>query len=124
MDWRVEHNSEVDLVVLKWTQTQTTSAAIGKLETAGIVTSRVQNIDDLLIWPHLKSRNMIDAVSHPSLEVLDGLKASGFPIKFGEAETGYSGVATPCGTHNREVLSELLGLNPIAIDDLLERKII
>ena len=124
MDWRVEHNDQVDLVLQKWTRKQTISAAVQKLQIAGIVASPVQNIDDLLRWPHLKSREMIDTVYHPSLGRLDGLKAAGFPIKFSEAETGYSGVATRCGTDNREILGSLLGLDDDSIDELLERKII
>ena len=122
MDWRVEHNEQVDAVVAEWTKTRTTEDAVSLLEEDGIVASPVQNIDDLLNWPHLKAR-MIDTVSHPTLGELPGLKAAGFPLKSAH-ETGYEGTAAPSGTHNTEVFRDLLGLDENKVADLARRSVI
>src|SRR3546814_3287877 len=65
---------------------------------------------------------MIQAVEHPTLGVLDGLRAAGFPLKFSAGETGYEGAAAPAGTHNREILSGLLGLSDAEIDELIAKR--
>ncbi|MEE2688531.1 MAG: CoA transferase [Pseudomonadota bacterium] len=124
MDWRVEHNGQVDAVVAEWAKTRTTEDAVSLLEADGIVASPVQSIDDLLNWPHLKARGMIDTVSHPTLGELPGLKAAGFPLKFSAAETGYESTAAPSGTHNAEVFRDLLYLDENEVADLARRSVI
>lgn len=124
MSWRVAHNAEVDALLTAWSETLDTADAVEQLTAAGVVTSPVQTIDDLLRWPHLQARNMIDTIEHPTLGLLDGLKAAGFPVKFGAAETGYRGAAVDCGAHNREILGDLLGLNDTELADLKARSVI
>lgn len=124
MDWRVAHNDQVDAVLTEWTREQTTANAVAELEAAGIVASPVQDINDLLNWPHLQERGMIKTVAHPTLGELPNLRASGFPLKFSGAETGYGGAAAHCGTHNEEVYANLLGLKPAEIEGLKARAII
>ncbi len=124
MSWRVAHNDQVDEMLGTWTRERATDDAVCLMTDAGVVASNVHTIDDLLEWPHLRARGMIDTVEHPALGPLSGLKAAGFPLKFSAAETGYDAAAAPSGTHTREVLSELLGLNAAALDDLAARSII
>lgn len=124
MSWRVAHNDLVDAMLGEWTRERATDDAVLQLADAGVVASNVHAIDDLLRWPHLHARGMIDTVEHPALGPLPGLKAAGFPLKFSGAETGYAGAAVPSGTHTREVLSDLLDLDAAALDDLAMRSII
>lgn len=124
MDWRVENNEQVDAVVAEWTKTITTAAAVKKLEADGIVASPVQDINDLLCWPHLQARGMIDTLSHPSLGALTDIKAAGFPLKFSAANTGYKGTAVLSGTHNTEIFRDLLGLDESKIEALKQKSII
>lgn len=124
MDWRVEHNDQVDEMLGVWTRAQTTSEAVAALEGAGIVASPVQNIDDLLSWPHLQERGMINRVTHPTLGELPDLKAAGFPLKFSDAPTSYGNGAAPCGTHNEEVFGDLLGLSEAEVRALKSRAVI
>lgn len=124
MSWRVAHSDAVDAMLGDWTRENTTDDAVRRLTDAGVVASAVHTIDDLLQWPHLQARGMIDTVEHPALGPLTGLKAAGFPLKFSGAETGYGGAAAPSGTHTREVLSDLLDLDAATLDDLAARSII
>ena len=64
---------------------------------------------------------MIQPVEHPTLGLLDGLKAAGFPLKFSAGDTGYTGAAAASGTHNREIFAGLLGLSEEEIAALAAR---
>lgn len=124
MSWRVAHNDKIDAMLGEWTRDNATDEAVQRLTDAGVVASAVHTIDDLLQWPHLQARGMIDTVAHPALGPLSGLKAAGFPLKFSGAETGYEGAAVLSGAHTREVLSDLLDLDAAALDDLAARSVI
>ncbi|MGI9424801.1 MAG: CaiB/BaiF CoA transferase family protein [Hyphomicrobiaceae bacterium] len=124
MAWRVANNDAVSAVISNWTATQSTAAATQALENAGVVSSPVQSIDDLLAWPHLQAREMIQPVVHPQLGPLDGLKAAGFPIKFSHSATGYTEPAAMTGTHTREVLQAWLDVDDADLDDLTARDVI
>lgn len=121
MGWRVAHNAEVEAAVGAWTGGVATAAVVDRLSAAGVVASPVHTIDDLLAWPHLKARGMVQPVEHPTLGLLDGLKAAGFPLKFSAGDTGYSGAAAASGTHNREIFADLLGLSEDEIAALAAR---
>lgn len=124
MSWRVANNAEVDAVITEWSRECDTADAVARLTAGGVVASPVHTIEDLLRWPQLRARSMIDTVEHPTLGLLPGLKAAGFPLKFSAAETGYEGAAAVCGAHNREVLGSLLGLDDAELDALTARAII
>lgn len=124
MSWRVAHNDAVEAVVAGWTEAVATAEAVERLSQAGVVASPVHRIDDLLRWPHLQARGMIQPVEHPALGILHGLKAAGFPLKFSAGETGYRGAAVPSGTHNREIFSGLLGLSDAELDALAAKSVI
>lgn len=124
MSWRVAHNAEVEAVVGGWTGNVATDEVVERLSAAGVVASPVHTIDDLLAWPHLRERRMIQPVEHPALGLLEGLKAAGFPLKFSGTETGYEGGAVTSGIHNREIFSGLLGLLDAQLDDLAGRGVI
>lgn len=124
MSWRVEHNDQVDELLKHWTQSRTAHGAVTEINATGAVASAVHDIDDLLKWPHLKARGMIDSLHHPALGVVPGVHAAGFPLKFSATETGYEAAAAPCGTHNLEVYGELLGLSVEEIESLQSRSIV
>ncbi len=124
MDWRVANNEMVDELMINWTSKQLTKDALKDLEEMDVVVSPVQNINDLLNWPHLKSRGMINDVEHPQLGKLKRLKAAGFPIQFSTAETGYKTPSVPSGTNNHEVFVDLLGLEESEYKKLKEDSII
>jgi crotonobetainyl-CoA:carnitine CoA-transferase CaiB-like acyl-CoA transferase len=124
VSWRIANHEEVDRLVGKWTADRNTEAALEILLDAGVPSSAVHTINDLLDWSHLHERGMIDTVIHPVIGPLEGLRAPGFPIKFSGAETGYDKAATLTGSDTRAVLAELLGMEPPELDDLETRSII
>ena len=124
MPWRVAHNDQVEALLKGWSMEQECDAAVRALTAAGVVASQVQNIEDLLRWPHLRERGMIDVVNHPALGPLGGLKAAGFPLKFSETDTGYVGAAAETGSHNKEILQNWIDLTDERIEELKRRSII
>jgi crotonobetainyl-CoA:carnitine CoA-transferase CaiB-like acyl-CoA transferase len=124
MSWRIVNHTEVDALVGTWTGACSTVEAVGLLVGAGVAASAVHTIDDLLAWPHLHERAMIDVVEHPMLGPLPGLRAAGFPIKFSAADTGYHGAAALTGTHTRQLLTEMLGLDDDELDRLEQNNVI
>ena len=118
MPWRVANVEAVDAVIRAWTADQTVAALVDRLTDAGVVASPVHTIDDLLKWPHLRERGMIEGVEHPTLGPLPGLHAAGFPLKFSDAETGYRTPAALTGSHSRAVLADLLDLSDADLDRL------
>ncbi len=124
MAWRVAHNDQVESLLREWSMKQQGAAAVERLTAAGVVASQVHNIEDLLHWPQLRERGMIDVVHHPSLGPLGGLKAAGFPLKFSAADTGYDGAAVETGASNRDILRSWLSLSDGQIESLKSRSII
>jgi len=124
MGWRVKHNKRVDELLTQWTQKRSTKDVVSKINAVGATASAVNDIDDLLQWPHLKARGMIDALHHPEIGIVQGVHAAGFPLKFSATETGYEEAAALTGTHNREIYGDLLGLSDDEIDALKQRSIV
>jgi crotonobetainyl-CoA:carnitine CoA-transferase CaiB-like acyl-CoA transferase len=124
MAWRVSHTKDVDAVIAAWTGQSSVARAVEALTAENVVASPVHTIDDLLKWPHLRARKMIEDVEHPVLGRLPGLKAAGFPLKFSDTATGYHGPAAPTGSHNRDILGALLDLTDEQIADLSGRGVI
>jgi len=124
MGWRVAHSETVDEMVTAWTVERPAADLIQSLTEHGVVASPVHTIDDLLKWPHLRARGMIHNVSHPVLGPMTGLQAAGFPLKFSDSATGYDGPAALTGTHNRDILTGLLGLRDDEIEALSDRGVI
>lgn len=118
MAWRVANNDQVEALISSWSLEQTTEGAVDLLDSSGVVASAVQNIEDLLRWPHLNQRGMVTVVEHPLLGPLGGLKAAGFPLKFSETPSGYDSPAALTGTHTSDILQEWLGLSDGRIAEL------
>lgn len=123
MSWRIANHAEVDALLSEWTATRTTDDGVAQLVDGGVAASAVHTIDDLMAWPHLRARNMIEPVVHPTLGELPGLSAAGFPIKFSATDTGWDRPSTPTGADTRGVLADLLGLDAATLDDLAARGI-
>ncbi|MBI11281.1 MAG: carnitine dehydratase [Rhodospirillaceae bacterium] len=116
---RLLKNDQVDAIVAEWAATQVGDEAMTTLRDAGIVCSPINDIEDVKAWPHIQARGMIEDLVHPTLGPLEGLNASGYPIKFSGAETGYRSPPVMYGNDNAEIFCELLGLDAEAMEKLL-----
>ena len=115
---RLLNNDRVDAIVGEWAAKQDGGVVLTMLRQAGIVCSPINDIDDVKAWPHIHARGMIEDLVHPILGPLEGLNASGYPIKFSGTKTGYDGPPVMFGHDNAEIFGELLGLDAVALEKL------
>ena len=124
MAWRVANNDQVEATITHWSMGRSTQQVVDELNAKGVVASAVQNIEDLLRWPHLIERGMINVVEHPTLGPLGGLKAAGFPLRFSETTSGYPEPAALTGAHTSQILRDWLGLSDGRIEELQSGRVI
>jgi len=124
MGWRVANNEKIDAIVTEWTQALTTAEAIEALNRGDIAASPIRNFSDLMEWKHLRERDMLQPLQHPT-ETLDGdVIGAGFPIKLGRTHKGYTDPAPSLGQNNAEIYEGLLGLSVAQIEKLRDRQVI
>lgn len=122
--WRVRNNALVDGVVSKWTLARTTAEAIAVLNKGEVAASPIRDIDDIVAWDHLRERDMLQTLEHPTQALSQQVIGAGFPIKMGRTHKGYAAPAPTLGQNNQEIYGGLLGLSEERIGDLKARQII
>ena len=86
------------------------------LDKAGIPCMRVRSIVELADTdPQIKAREMMVEIDQP---FIGPMKMYGSPFKFSKTPSFPRGHSPFLGEHNRQVLSEILGLGQIEIDEL------
>jgi crotonobetainyl-CoA:carnitine CoA-transferase CaiB-like acyl-CoA transferase len=118
---RSNNADEVDQIVEGWTREQTRDEAEETLLEAGVPCGPVKEIEEIVDDPHLKARDMINEIEHPSF---GSISVPGLPIRLGNSERPDIEPSPEKGQHNEEVLRERLGLSGAEIEALRERGII
>jgi formyl-CoA transferase len=121
---RITRNEEVDTIISEWAKEQTSEEAMSKMRTFDVICGPVRTIQDILAWPHMKARNMLQDLPHPTLGPLSDIKAPGFPIKFSDSPGEFDQSAPLGGHHNEEILGGLLGIEKKEIEKLKSEGII
>ncbi|MDB5590614.1 CoA transferase [Enterovirga sp.] len=112
--WRVAHAAEVNAVVEAWTRGLTTREVLAVLRQRDIPASPIRGIEDLMSWEHLRARDMVQEVAHPTVTPGRSAAAAGFPVKFSRSRAGYASAAPVLGQDNDEVYGSALGLDAAA----------
>jgi CoA:oxalate CoA-transferase len=107
---RIRHNTEVDAQVGGWTSRHSTEEVQRLLVAAGVPSSPVRDIDDVLRWPQMRERGMLTPLLNPLADAPVAAAAPGFPIKFSAAQASYDAPAPRPGAHTAEVLARLAGV--------------
>lgn len=119
---RRESADAIDAAIGEWTARRSAAAAEAELRRAGVPASRLCGPDSLLSDPHLAHRGYWEPVTHPVVGAY-----SGPAVPFRIASSREPWIRTPpptLGQHNREVLTELLGLGEEEITALEQAAII
>ena len=124
LDDRMANVLEVDRLVNEWTGTLTKEQAVRACEAVGLACGPVNTIPELLSDPHLKSRGLVDPLSHPLMASTSVATAAGYPVKFGKFQASFDDPAPTQGQHTAEVLSGLLKLTASELAQLAEEKVI
>ncbi|MDP6048670.1 MAG: CaiB/BaiF CoA-transferase family protein [Candidatus Bathyarchaeota archaeon] len=75
---------------------------------AGVPVAPVYDVDEVVIDPHLKAREMFVDVKHPKA---GAVRVPNFPVKFSETPGKIVNAAPLLGEHSKEILVSLLGLS-------------
>lgn len=122
--WRVANNEQIDAIVTEWTRNLTTAEAIEALNRSDVAASPIRNFSDIMAWKHLRERDMLQPLRHPTESLATDVVGAGFPIKLGRTHKGYTDPAPSLGQNNAEIYGGLLGLSADQITELSDRQII
>jgi len=122
--WRVANNEQIDAIVTEWTRGLTTAQAIEALNRSDVAASPIRNFSDIMEWKHLRERDMLQPLRHPTESLAEDVVGAGFPIKLGRTHKGYTDPAPSLGQNNAEIYGGLLGLSTDQMTELSERRII
>ena len=101
---RVDHRDELIALLEALFLTKTTAEWVALLDGAGIPSSPVNSIADLVDDPQVAHREMIVDVPHPKVE---GLKTPASPLRLSEGPTSVRRHPPDNGEHTEEILREL-----------------
>ncbi|NWF56700.1 MAG: CoA transferase [Syntrophaceae bacterium] len=120
---RLENAAEVEALVTEWSRNLSSQEAMRVLREKRIPCDPVLEVKEVLDDPQLKSRGMIQELTHP-LGVPTGVKAAGFPIRFSELPAAYPGPAPMLGQHNEEVYMKILGFSRKELEEMEKEGVI
>lgn len=108
MDVRLKRRTDLDARVQAWMQGFTAAEVLAKLDAASVPCSRVNNVKDIFVDPHMQARDNVIAVPLPGG---GSLKMPGVVPKLSRTpgEVADAGPAA-IGAHNEEVYCGRLGL--------------
>lgn len=119
---RGENQEEIDAIVAEWTIKRPSQEVVRLMDEAGVPAGPIYTGREMVADPHFQARGMIqpvpieEGVEFPMTGIVPQLSST-------PGEVRWPGPIAP-GSHNREVLSEVLGMTSDRIDDLAARGII
>ncbi len=115
-----EATDEINQVIDSWTQKHTKFEVMKILGEAGVPASACFNAVDLYADEHLRQREMIVNVDHPTY---GPFTLPGCPVKMSDSPVDFT-AAPLLGQHNEEVFAEAFGYDTDALDQLQQQKVI
>jgi len=111
---RAENAEAIREAVSGWTMQRTKWEAMEQLADGGVPASAVFDTEDVLNDPHLRARDMIQTIHHPTRGDWEMLAP---PIHMSDSAVAMT-PAPLLGQHTAEVLGERLGLDAVAVQNL------
>ena len=116
------HNTPlIDSVVKEWVTARTVAEVSKACEEARVPCGPVQTVEQLLVDPQLKARNMLQVLDYPGL---GKVHIPVMPMKLSETPTVIKTPSPSLGQHNEEIYKGLLGLSTEKISQLKQAGII
>jgi formyl-CoA transferase/succinyl-CoA--D-citramalate CoA-transferase len=119
---RGENQEEIDAIVAQWTAQRPNQEVVRLMDEAGVPAGPIYTGREMIADPHFQARKMIqpmpieEGVEFPMTGIVPLLSST-------PGEVRWPGPIAP-GSHNRDVLSDVLGMASEQIDDLAARGII
>ncbi|WP_426416329.1 CaiB/BaiF CoA transferase family protein [Aestuariirhabdus sp. LZHN29] len=117
---RVQHEAEIDSVLSQWTGARGSDEVLTALEAARVPSGPIYNVEDMMADPQYRARGLFESVeiNGKPLEIPALVpRLEGTP-----GETQWPG--PELGSHNNEVLGELLGLDADELAALGEQQVV
>ncbi len=112
---RTNHEPEMRAIIEEWTGPKTVADVVGILEAAGVPTGEIWDIPQTATSDHVKHRDMLTEVDHPSAGRIPLLQQ---PVRLSETAAAVQGPPPLLGEHTDAILEGLLGLDGEAIETL------
>lgn len=113
---RSKHRDVVYGAVEEWVADQPSAAdAVEALIAARVPAERVNSISQAIEHPQIQARNMLPTFDHP---LVGEVRVMNSGIHLRNTSADVQGSAPDLGEHNREILSEIVGLDGSAIEAL------
>ena len=113
---RLQERSRINAALANVLRERPRDEWLADLSAAGIPAAPVNSVEDTVHDPHVRSRNMIVEVPHPTGGTFE---APGNPIKMSAADPDTFSPPPLLGQHTREVLRDVLGYDQARIEGLL-----
>ncbi|HUS79267.1 MAG TPA: CoA transferase, partial [Patescibacteria group bacterium] len=99
----------------EWASKRKTMDIVNALAPQGVPVAPIYSIEQMLKDPHVKARNAISEVEHPTAGMV---RSPGYPVKLEKTPGKIRRPAPTLGQHNEEVLTEILGYTKEQVVDL------
>jgi len=111
---RVEHQEAIDQALAEWCAQNTSKEIIDRLEAVRVPVGPIYSVEDMMADPHYQARGMFESVEING----ETLKIPAILPKLQSTPGKTDWPGTTIGSHNQEVLGELLGLDKAQLDQL------
>ena len=118
---RESRHDEIDVALGIWSRAISPSEAVARLQSAGVIAAVLADGRDLLESEHLAARDFWAEVGGIDMGIL---RYPGCPVRLSDTPATYRRGAPGLGEHNREVLSEILGMSDDEVERLLDQRVI
>ena len=120
LDGRLTRHDDIDRELSAWTSARTSHEAMHLLQAEGVAAVAVLDGPELVEDPQLRHRGFLVDIDHPEVGVT---ASAGIPLLFSDTQLHY-GSAPLLGQHNREVFTELVGVEPEEFEQLVRDSVI
>ena len=104
---RVEHEQSIDEAISSWCQNHTSAEVLQTLEESRVPAGPIYNAEDMLADPHFNDRGLFEQVEING----EPLKIPGMIPKLSDTPGDTQWPGPEVGSHNAEILGEVLGLD-------------
>lgn len=118
--FRKANEKKLNAEVEKWTIERNTSEIVEILDAASVPVGPILGVDELVVDPHIKAREMLVDIEHP---LLGKVKYPGNPLKFSVTSDLNFERSPLLGEHNDYVLKDILGMDDEKVKEYKEKDI-
>ena len=120
-DGRRRHHDALDRLIQHWTSSRDPHEAASLLATQGVPAAACWDPRTIDEHPQYRARQLYASVDHA---VVGRYRAPGLPYRYASVGCWVGSAAPTFGQHNREILGDLLGLDPNEIERLAAETVI